>query len=335
MTAKMWQALDKGKVRCRLCQHDCLLPPGKEGLCGVRVNRQGTLVTLVGDRVASAALDPVEKKPLYHFQPGSKTYSFGTVGCNFACAFCQNYGISRLPADEGKVGGKVVTADILVHEAQRHGARSISFTYNEPTVFFELMYETAGMALSRGLSTILVSNGFQSDECLSALYQRIQAANIDLKSFREDFYRRHCKARLAPVLDNLKTMVDMGWWVEVTTLVIPGLNDSVEELRDMAHFIRHELGPDVPWHLSRFHGAYHMLEHPSTPMETLLRAWHCGREEGLHHVYVGNVGGGPAASTNCPQCHEICIERQGFASRLALKNGACPHCGQVIAGRWS
>lgn len=291
-------------------------------------------MTLVGDRVASASLDPIEKKPLYHFFPGSKTYSFGTVGCNFACAFCQNHGISRLPADEGKVGGKHVTPDMLVQEAQRHGAHSVSFTYNEPTIFFELMYETAGIALSRGLQTVLVSNGFQSDECLSALYQRIHAANIDLKSFREDFYRRHCKARLAPVLDNLKAMVDMGWWVEVTTLVIPGLNDSAEELRDMARFIRDELGAHVPWHLSRFHGAYRMQKHPQTPVETLMQAWRSGREEGLHHVYVGNIGGGVGAATLCPECHKVCVERQNFTSQVALKKGLCPHCGHAVAGQW-
>ena len=335
MLGKMWEALDRGRVQCQLCAHRCVLPPGGQGQCHVRVNRQGELLTLVGDRVASVALDPVEKKPLYHFHPGSKTYSLGTVGCNFSCAFCQNHGISRLPADEGKIGGKQVLPATLVHEAQRVGARSISFTYNEPTIFFELMYETAGMALARGLDTIMVSNGFQSEECLSALYPRIRAVNIDLKSFREAFYKQYCKAKLAPVLDNLKSMVAMGWWVEITTLVIPGVNDSREELRDIAHFIRHELGAHVPWHLSRFHGAYHMSEHPATPLETLLHGWQWGREEGLDYVYVGNVPGGQGTATLCPQCQRECVDRRGFSSNVMLRKGCCPHCGQAVPGHWS
>ena len=332
--AKLWQALDRQRVQCQLCCHQCVLLPGKQGLCGVRYNRQGELMTLVGDMVASVNMDPVEKKPLYHYRPGSKTYSLGTVGCNLSCAFCQNHAISRSPVDEGTVTGKRVTPELLVHEAQRHGAGSVSFTYNEPTVFFELMYETAGIALSRGLDTVMVSNGFQSESCLAALYPRIRAANIDLKSFREDFYQKRCKARLAPVLDNLKTMVQAGWWVEVTTLVIPGCNDSDEELRDIARFIRQELGPDVPWHISRFHGAYRMLQHPDTPVELLHKAWRIGRNEGLHYVYTGNVSGGPTTATYCPQCNAACVRRAGFTSEVLLKGKACPQCGAVIAGVW-
>ena len=335
MQAKLWESLGKSKVRCQLCAHTCVLGEGKHGLCGVRVNKQGVLYTLVGDLVASTNLDPVEKKPLYHYQPGSRTYSLGTVGCNLACLFCQNHGISRVPADQGRIGGQRVSADILVHEALQQGARSLSFTYNEPTVFFELMYETAGKALARGLGTIMVSNGFQSPECLATLFPRIHAVNIDLKSFREDFYARLCKARLAPVLDNLKRMVDMGWWLEVTTLVIPRFNDSDGELRDMARFIRDELGPHVPWHLSRFRGAYHMSGHEATPLATLERAWQVGRAEGLHFVYTGNVAGSHSTSTYCPQCNAVCVTREGFSSQVLLKEGLCPQCGASIAGHWS
>ena len=334
MLAKLWDALPEGKVRCDLCCHHCVIAPGNKGLCGVRVNVHGKLHTLVGDTVAAAHLDPVEKKPLYHYRPGSKTFSLGTVGCNFACAFCQNHNISRLPADAGQVGGTQTTPDILARKADDMGARSIAFTYNEPTVFFELMWETAGAAMALGLECIMVSNGYMSQDCLSALYRRIRAANIDLKSFREEFYRSRCKARLAPVLDNLKSMTQAGWWVEVTTLLIPGCNDSPEELRDIAAFIHDELGPHVPWHISRFHGAYRMQSWPATSPAALEKAWQIGREQGLHYVYVGNMGGGVGTTTFCPSCGATCVTRSGFSSKTLLKGGACPGCGQNIHGIW-
>ena len=297
MLAKLWEPAGNGSVRCLLCQHGCRIDPGQRGLCGVRVNQHGEMHSLVANSVAAVNLDPVEKKPLYHYRPGSKTFSLGTAGCNFACRFCQNHEISRTPADTGRVMGKRTTADILIHEAERLNAASVTFTYNEPTVFFELMYETAGMASARGLECLMVSNGFQSPDCLSALYRRIRAANIDLKSFRESFYRTQCRARLAPVLDNLKAMLGMGWWLEITTLLIPGLNDSDAELRDIARFICQELGPHVPWHISRFHGAHLMAASPSTPLAALERAWRLGREEGLNFVYIGNAPNKLGSST--------------------------------------
>lgn len=335
MLAKLWEPLGEGKVRCDLCCHACVIVPGKRGLCGVRANVRGELHTLVGDNVVAVHLDPVEKKPLYHYRPGSMTYSLGTMGCNFACKFCQNASISRTPADKGQVGGTRTTPEILVDKAESLGAQSVAFTYNEPTVYFELMWETAGTAMARGLDCLMVSNGYQSKDCLAALYRRIRAANIDLKSFSEEFYRTRCKARLAPVLDNLKDMVKSGWWVEVTTLLIPRCNDSPEEVRDIARFIRQELGAHVPWHISRFHGAHQMQSWPATTAASLEKAWLTGKEEGLHYVYVGNIGLGLGSDTLCPSCGAVCVTRQGFSSRSLLKpGGACPKCGQAIEGIW-
>ncbi len=334
MQAHLWHKTTGNTVQCVLCQHRCTIPPTKKGKCGVRVNEKGVLHTLVRQKIASVNIDPVEKKPLYHYRPGTKTFSFGTAGCNFACSFCQNYTISRAPQDTGLVPGKITTADILIKEAIKHKTQSISFTYTEPTVFHELMQEVAIKASLEGLDCLLVSNGYQSAECLSALYGSIKAANIDIKSMREKFYNTHCKAKLTPVLNNVKAMVKMGWWVEVTTLLIPGLNDSNEELTDLARFIKEELGAHVPWHISRFHGAYKMLQTPPTPLENMERARAIGRQEGLYYVYLGNIQSAGAAMTLCPQCQAVCIAREGFFSQDYRKNNACPKCQRPIEGCW-
>lgn len=334
MLAKFWEPLAAKKVQCNLCQHTCVIDAGQRGICGVRVNRGGVLYTLVGDVVAAVQIDPVEKKPLYHYLPGTRTYSLGTVGCNFDCAFCQNHHLSQRPASPDAVLGKRSTAAILVQEALRHDAESISYTYNEPTIFYELLHETAALAQSRSIANIMVTNGFQRMEVLESLYRRINAVNVDLKSFRDVFYQKHCKARLAPVLDNIKRMKSFGWWVEVTTLLIPGQNDSPEEIADIAHFIRNELGPDVPWHLSRFHGAHHWRHLPDTPIFTLEGARQMGKDAGLHYVYIGNAGSGEGTATRCPECQTLCVTRTGFSTKLMLKNGCCPSCKTPIAGSW-
>jgi pyruvate formate lyase activating enzyme len=334
MTAQFWTSLPNGRVQCRLCSRFCNIPPGERGFCGVRVNDgKDELRSLVEDGVTVLNLDPVEKKPLYHYLPGSVTLSFGTPGCNFACLFCQNSALSHDARESGEVRLQKTTPQALAEEAARRGAASLSFTYSEPTVFFELMAETADAARRTGLGTILVSNGFQSRESLEALRDRIQAANIDLKSFREDFYREQCEARLAPVLDNLKTMRSFGWWVEITTLLIPGLNDSPEELRELARFITQELGQDVPWHISRFHPAFRMRNRPSTPLALLERAARIGQEEGLRFVYLGNVQHS-LTSTFCPQCGQVLIARLGY-SVAGLPFDGCCACGEQIPGMWS
>jgi len=301
----------------------------------VRANDgNGALYSLVESGVAALNLDPVEKKPLYHYLPGTTTLSFGTPGCNFACLFCQNAALAHEARDLGRVRLQSITAQSLVAEARQSGAASLSFTYNEPTVFFELMAETADLARQAGFGAILVSNGFQSPDSLEALQGRIQAANIDVKSFRDEFYREYCQARLAPVLDNLKAMRTYSWWLEITTLLIPGRNDSSEELRELARFIAQELGQEVPWHISRFRPAFRMQDIPPTPLADLERAARIGQEEGLRFVYLGNVIQDTFAATFCPCCGQKLLSRLGFRVTGLPFDGRCS-CGERISGVWS
>lgn len=330
MEAQLWKPLRSERVVCHLCAHCCIIDEGARGRCGVRHNQHGVLHTLVGDMVAALHVDPVEKKPLFHYLPGTTTFSLGTMGCNLGCSFCQNHELSRTPATTGRVQGRPVSPAQLVDAAVQSGAKSIAFTYSEPTVFYELMTATADIALAQGLGTIMVSNGFQSPQALAGLQHRICAANIDLKAFSEKFYQDQCGARLAPVLDNLKTMVAFGWWVEITTLLIPGLNDGDDELRNIARFIHNELGAHVPWHLSRYHPAYR-LHLPPTPTATLERAWHIGREEGLAFVYLGNVPGHVSETTFCPSCASPFARRVGFKTTLP-HSAQCAQCGTTIPG---
>ncbi len=331
--AELWSPLEKGAVQCRLCCHFCRIDDGGRGQCGVRVNQGGALYTLVRSRVAALNVDPVEKKPLYHFLPGTRTLSFGTMGCTMACTFCQNHELSQPPRHGGQIQGQTVTPETLVEAARDAGCASISYTYSEPTVFFELMRDTAQAARGAGLANIMVSNGFMSPECLERLSSLIDAANIDLKGFTDDFYRGVCHARLEPVRRNLKRMREMGWWLELTTLLIPDMNDSPAELEAMAAFIAKELGTDTPWHISRFRPDFQMMDKPPTPLSTLERAWEIGRAAGLAHVYVGNVADTGHNSTMCPGCGRAVIERDGFAVLGGnLENGACAFCGTRLGG---
>lgn len=334
MEAMLWNAEGAGTIKCQVCAHYCSIKEGKSGICGVRVNHRGKLVTLVGNVVTALQIDPVEKKPLYHFLPNSKIFSVGSAGCNFHCRFCQNHGIAHVGSMSNVRGRRLAPAD-LVRLAEENRVPSIAFTYNEPTVFIEQMYETAGIAKAHGLKTAIVSNGFMSGEFLQAMAKRIDAANIDLKAFSDDFYRHYCGGRLAPVLENLKTIKKMGWWLEITTLVIPGVNDSDGEITDIANFISDELGKDTPWHISAFHGAAEMSRHPSTPLETLEKAWHIGRDAGLEFVYTGNVPGAIGENTACPDCGTNLIQRWGYQTKVRFKNGECPKCGRAIPGVWT
>jgi len=329
--ALLWRPLQGDTVQCRLCAHFCRIEEGLTGLCGVRRNTGGTLFSLSYDRVAALNLDPVEKKPLFHFLPGTSTLSLGTPGCNLDCAFCQNWSLSQPPRQGRPIQGQHIPPKDIVRMAHGAGAKSIAYTYSEPTVFFELMLETATLARTENLANIMVSNGFQSPECLDELGPVIQAANIDLKSFREEFYRDVCAARLGPVLKNLVHMLRLGWHVEVTTLVIPNLNDSDAELRDIARFLRTEMGADTAWHVSRFHPCHRMEDRPPTPLDTLRRAYDIGKAEGLHHVFVGNVPGSGLENTCCPGCGRTVVERGGFTVlRNRLRRGSCPDCGQAV-----
>ena len=334
--ARLYKKLENNRVHCRLCSQFCLIEDGERGLCGVRENAGGTLYTLVHDHVAAVNLDPVEKKPLYHFLPGTLTFSFGTQGCNFSCSFCQNDTLSQPPKSGARPSGRPATPEALVDAALESRAASISYTYSEPTIFFELMADTAVLAHEQGLKNILVSNGFQSPECLDELAGLIDAANIDLKAFTEEFYKEQCGARLDPVLKNLRHIRRLGWWLEVTTLVIPGLNDSDKELADIARFISGELGTQTPWHLSRFTPQYRLRDRPSTPTTSLERAHAIGKRHGLEYVYLGNVPGHPDGSTYCPGCGAKLIDRVGFAlGSQPVTDGRCPACGHDIPGVWS
>ncbi|WP_243358302.1 AmmeMemoRadiSam system radical SAM enzyme [Fundidesulfovibrio terrae] len=333
--ARLWKPLKDTSLQCRLCSHFCVIGAGERGRCGVRVNQGGELFTLVYDRAAAINIDPVEKKPLYHFLPGSRTFSFGTMGCNLGCSFCQNYSLSQPPRLGQPIEGHDVTPEALVRAAVEAKCASISYTYSEPTIFFELMQDTARLAKDRGLANIIVSNGFMSPECLDELAPLVDAANIDLKGFTPKFYEEICQARLDPVKKNLVRMCGLGWWLEVTTLIIPGLNDSPQELAAMAAFIAVELGPDTPWHLSRFHPDFNMQDRPPTPVATLEAAWETGKKAGLRHVYVGNLPGTPHNSTHCPECGKPAIVREGFTVTGGSKDGKCPSCGKRIVGRFS
>ncbi len=331
--AFLWEKLKGDKIQCRLCNHFCLISPGERGECGVRENKGGKLFTHVRDSVAAANLDPVEKKPLFHFLPGTQSFSVGTMGCNFSCSFCQNSTLSQTPKETGKVSGEKLTGANIADAALQSAAGSISYTYSEPAIFTELILDAAPLAKKEGIKNILVTNGFQSPQCLETLSEYIHAANIDLKAFSEEFYREYCGGKLQPVLQNLKTVREMGLWLEVTTLIIPGLNDSPQEMQDMAGFIAEELGKSVPWHISRFHPTYKMLDRPSTPVETLEKALEAGKKAGLEYVYTGNIPGHDGENTYCPSCGEMLINRSGFSARKkGIDKGQCGKCGKEIAG---
>ena len=330
--AMLYEKLADKKVRCKLCSHRCLIPEGKYGICGVRVNKDGELYSLVYKKIVAKHNDPIEKKPLYHFYPGSLSFSVATVGCNFKCLFCQNADISQMPREEGRLIGMDTSPEEIVEEALRSGAKSISYTYTEPTIFFELAYETAKLAAAKGLKNVFVSNGYMTKEALETIAPYLHAANIDLKSFQDKFYKEICGARLQPVLDTITNMVKMGIWVEVTTLLIPTLNDSEKELRDIARWIS-QLNPDIPWHVSRFYPTYRLLHLPPTSVERVRKAREIGLEEGLHYVYTGNAPGDDGENTYCHQCGCLLINRYGYTiGHYTIKNGKCPRCGATIPG---
>ena len=286
--ALFYEKLAEKKVKCVLCPHFCIISAGNRGICGVRENQAGTLYSLVYGKLAAVNIDPIEKKPLYHFLPGTYTYSISTVGCNFRCGFCQNYHISQAGGMK-EIPGDAVSPEKIVEAAIENNCPSISYTYTEPTIYFEYAFDTAKIAKEKGLKNIFVTNGFMNREPLEKMALYLDAANVDLKSFSEDFYKKICKARLAPVLETLKRMKELGIWVEVTTLIIPGLNDSSDELSKIALFIKNELGEGTPWHVTAFYPTYKMQDLPRTPVETLLKAQEIGTNARLKFVHMGNI----------------------------------------------
>ncbi len=350
--ALFFEREERQRVRCTLCPHLCKVAPGHRGACGVRVNRDGRLYTLVGNRTIAREIDPIEKKPLFHFLPGSQAYSIATVGCNLRCLFCVNWEISQSPkgrpAETGDFSclplaeqppdmepAQFASPEAIVAEALANRCASMAYTYTEPTIFFELALETAKAAKAAGLKNLFVTNGFIMPEALRTIAPYLDAANIDLKSFRDSYYRRVCGAALRPILDAIRLYKQLGVWIELTTLLIPERNDEAQELRDLAGFIKTDLGDDVPWHLSRFFPTYKMANIPSTPLETLRAARQIGFETGLKFVYLGNVCEEGGEDTSCPNCRTLVIRRAGLTMiENRLKDAACPACRQSVAGVW-
>jgi pyruvate formate lyase activating enzyme len=322
-----------GAVRCNACAHRCLIRPGRKGICHVRANRDGALVSLVFGEAVAANADPIEKKPLFHVYPGSIAFSIATRGCNFHCLHCQNWSISQLEPGGPATPSFKLPPDRAVGDAIEAGARSLAYTYTEPTIFIEYLLATARIARAAGLANVLVTNGYQTPEALDLLAPLVDAANVDLKAFDDAFYRRVCGARLQPVLDTLVGMRERGIWVEVTTLLIPGKNDDEATLSRLAGWIVSELGPETPWHVSRFFPTYRMAELDPTPLATLRRAVAVGRAAGLRHVYSGNVADGDE-DTACAGCGAVLIHRRGYVSRRTedLDHANCRKCGHSLAG---
>ncbi|PIE61979.1 MAG: AmmeMemoRadiSam system radical SAM enzyme [Desulfobacterales bacterium] len=335
--AYLYNRLTDDRVRCQACHHYCEIQPGRQGLCRVRENRSGTLVSLVYDKVVAASVDPIEKKPIFHLKPGSTSFSIATMGCNLKCRFCQNADIAH-PKTLGVerrapyLAGRPFSPEDIVDQAQAHGCDSIAYTYTEPSVFFELALDTARLARSRGLYNIFVTNGFMSPALIEMVAPVLDAANVDLKAFTDSFYKTYCSARIEPVKDTLRLMKANGIMVEVTTLVIPGLNDDASELAQAAEFIANDLGPETPWHLSRFHPAYKLQDLGLTPESTLQMACEVGENAGLQYVYTGNVRGA-RENTYCPCCRAVVVQRHGYhVSNRLTPNGGCPECGTRLYG---
>jgi len=330
--ASFYKKLDGNDVQCVLCPHTCRIPNQKTGICGVRKNIDGVLYSLVYGKAVAEHADPIEKKPLFNFYPGSRSYSVSTVGCNFSCLHCQNAEISQAPRDGNVIMGSDRTPEEIVDTALAAGCSSISYTYTEPTIYFEYAYETARLASQQGIRNVFVSNGYINREPLEQISPYLDAANIDLKGFSEKFYTTVCKAKLQPVLESIYAYRKLGIWIEITTLLIPDFNDSPDELRQIASFIA-AVGNDVPWHVTAFYPTYRLLDKPRTPVQTLLTARRIGLEAGLRYVYTGNVPGAEGENTYCYSCGNVLIKRVGFSiveNRTA--DGVCPACKTPVDG---
>lgn len=331
--AMLYEKLNAKKVQCFLCSHYCTIEKESFGFCGVRKNINGILYTYSYGNLIASNIDPIEKKPLFHVLPGSKSYSIATYGCNFRCGFCQNWQISQKKfSDKYSVLEIEKTPEQIVNDVISSQCQSISFTYTEPTIFFEYALDIAKLAKKAGLKTIFVSNGYMTNEAIQTIGPYLDACNIDLKSFRENFYYKYCKAHLKPVLQSIKTLKDAGIWLEITTLLITDENDSVEEITDIANFIAN-ISTDIPWHISRFFPQYEFTDHQPTPIKELKEAKNIGKKAGLKYVYIGNAL--KETETNCFKCHEVLIKRDGFrVQKNDVVNGKCPNCQQKIGGLW-
>lgn len=331
--AMFYKKLEDGSVHCHLCSHYCRIAPGETGFCKVRENEYGELYTHAYGETVARHVDPIEKKPLYHFLPGTLSYSIATAGCNFHCPFCQNWLISQITPERNAVGdGRPFPPADVSAEAALHGCASIAYTYTEPAIFFEYARDIALPARDKGIKNVFVTNGYMTRRALDDAASWLDAANVDLKAWSDLYYREVCKGRLEPVLDTIRHLKRLGIWVEVTTLVIPGDNDADEDLEGIAGFIA-GVGVEIPWHISRFHPGYQFGDHKSTPMETLEKAARIGRDAGLKYVYIGNVSGENV--TQCPGCRKPVVQRSMMGlSSVNIEDGKCRHCGALIDGVW-
>ncbi len=319
-----------GEALCHLCAHRCRIADGERGKCGVRLNREGRLYSLVYGKLIAHGVDPIEKKPLYHFLPGTGSFSIATAGCNFFCDFCQNWQISQMSHDDGRIYGEDFTPEAVIARARAAGCASIAYTYTEPTVFFEFAYDCGRLAHGAGLKNVFVTNGYQTPEAIEKMTGVVDAANVDLKAMTEEFYAKRCGARLAPVLKAIDLMHRAGIFLEITTLLIPGENDGDDEVRRIAEFIA-SVSPHIPWHISRFHPQYKQADTDWTPADTIFGAVEIGRQAGLKYIYPGNLPAGDLEHTCCPSCGARVIERSGFASRnVGLDGTKCAACGEDL-----
>lgn len=332
--ARFWEAMSQKKVHCKLCPHECITREGERGLCQVRENRNGIYYTLNYNKVVAMNNDPIEKKPLFHYKPGSFAFSIATAGCNIRCQFCQNWEISQFPPEEVKY--VYLPPEKVVKMALEQKSSCIAFTYSEPVIFYEYMYDTAKKAKEKGLGTVMISNGFINPTPMKELIKVLSAVKIDFKSFKESFYTKICQGHLKPVLDTLSLLKKEGIWFEIVVLLIPTLNDNDEELKGMSKWIKQNLGVDVPLHFTRFHPTYRMTHLPPTPLSTLEKAYNIAKAEGLRFVYIGNVPGHPYENTYCEKTKKVLIRRIGYKIlENHIKDGNCPYCGEKIPGIWS
>jgi len=332
--ARYYEKLEGGQVICRLCPRECQVADKERGYCGVRENREGIYYTLVHSNICAAHVDPVEKKPIYHFLPGTKAYSIATAGCNIECKFCQNWEISQFRPEQ--IPSKSLTPKEVVSTAEGYGCRSIAYTYTEPVVFYEYMYDCAQAGRARGIKSVMISNGYIQEKPLRDLLPVLDAVKIDLKAFTESFYRSMCSGALKPVLKTLEVLKESGIWFEIVVLIIPFRNDSREEIESMCRWIVDHLGPHIPVHFTRFHPTYKIKDLPRTPLKTLEDAYDIAVKSGLSFAYIGNVPGHAGEYTRCPGCHEVLVRRQGFwISETAIKAGCCIHCGKKVPGIWN
>ncbi len=343
---KLFKLIDKDRklIQCTACAHRCVIAPNKSGLCGVRMNKDGQLKLLVEGQVAAVNIDPIEKKPLFHFYPGEKIFSIGTIGCNFTCSFCQNWDISQalrllkqqkrhIKLDDTDFGYKLEPQEVIDY-CQKHNIKLIAFTYNEPTIFTEYAIKIMKLAKKHNIKGVFVSNGYQTKETLELLEPYIDAFNIDLKSFSNEFYKKICGAKLEPVLKTIHNIYKMKKWLEITTLLIPEENDTTKEINQIAKFIA-SISKNIPWHISAFHPDFKMLDKKITPQKVLLKAYNIGKKHGLNYIYLGNILDSNFSNTICPKCGKILIKRKNFTvNQINIIDSKCRYCQQTIAGIW-